>query len=81
VRILGDRARFVAAVEGAGAAVVDGNGEALTVRAPATESGDGAAGPRFLFRAAADSGVVVRELSTMERNLEGAFLRAIEETA
>jgi ABC-2 type transport system ATP-binding protein len=76
VRVLGDRARFLAAAERAGATVPEGTNdsdEALTLRAP-----DGA-DARFLFRAAAEAGVVVRELSTMERNLEGAFLRAVAE--
>jgi ABC-2 type transport system ATP-binding protein len=75
VRVLGDRAAFVAAAERRGAVSVDANGETLTLRVPEGDTG------RLLFAAARETGCVVRELSTMERNLEGAFLRAMEEAA
>ena len=78
VRILGDRDRFLAAVAAAGATVVDGTSETLTVRVAEDAPEPGA---RVLFRAAAASGATIRELSTMEQNLEGAFLRAMEEAA
>ncbi|MCE9636666.1 MAG: ABC transporter ATP-binding protein [Planctomycetes bacterium] len=71
VRVLGDRDAFIGAIEREGAAVVDRTGETLSIRVP-----DGA-DAKLVFRAAAASKVVVRELSTMERNLEGAFLRAM----
>ena len=73
VRILGERARFRECASALGATLGDDNGEMLTVRVP--EGGDA----HLVFRAATAAGAVVRELSTMESSLEGAFLRAMEE--
>lgn len=75
MRVLGDRDRFLAAAREAGAAGEAADNGVLTVRVP--EGGDA----RLLFRAAAASECVVRELSTLEQNLESAFLRAMDEGA
>jgi ABC-2 type transport system ATP-binding protein len=75
VRVDGDRAAFLAAVAAAGAEVKSAEEEVLVVRIPAGEPA------RLLFRAAAESQCVVRELSSSEQNLEGAFLRAMQSGA
>jgi ABC-2 type transport system ATP-binding protein len=72
IRVDGDRAAFLAALESAGGALKEEADEVLVVAIPAAESA------RFLFRAAAESRCVVRELSSFEQSLEGAFIRAVE---
>jgi ABC-2 type transport system ATP-binding protein len=72
IRVDGDRAAFLAALGTAGGTLKDEADEVLVVAIPAAESA------RFLFRAAASSGCVVRELSSFEQSLEGAFMRAVE---
>jgi ABC-2 type transport system ATP-binding protein len=74
VRVDGDRAAFVAALASAGASVKSDEDETIVVALPNGEGG------RLLFRAAASSGTVVREFSSFENSLEGAFLRAMEST-
>lgn len=76
VRVLGPRAAFADAVRAGGATVLSDDGEALLVRVDAADGTVGDA--RSLFRAAAAAQCVVRELSTSEQNLEGAFLRAVD---
>src|SRR5262245_29717239 len=72
VRVDGDRAAFLAALADAGGVLKEEQDEVLVVAIPADQSA------RFLFRAAATSGCVVRELSSFEQSLEGAFIRAVE---
>jgi ABC-2 type transport system ATP-binding protein len=72
VRVDGDRAGFLEILAKAGASLKGEEDEMLVVR---LREGDG---PRLLFRAAAASGCVVRELSSSEQSLEGAFIRAVE---
>jgi ABC-2 type transport system ATP-binding protein len=72
VRVDGDRAAFIAAALAAGAQVKGEEDEITVLRIEAHES------PRLLFRAAAASGCVVRELSSSEQSLESAFMRAME---
>jgi ABC-2 type transport system ATP-binding protein len=72
VRVDGDRAAFIAALAAAGAAVKSDEEETIVVALPKGEGG------RLLFRAAGASGTVVREFSSFESSLEGAFLRAME---
>jgi ABC-2 type transport system ATP-binding protein len=75
VRIDGDRAAFVAALEDAGGVLKGEDDETLVVGVPQTETA------RLVFRAATASGSVVRELSSSEQSLEGAFMRAMESPA
>jgi ABC-2 type transport system ATP-binding protein len=72
VRIDGDRAAFVAALAAHGAALKAEEDETLVIGIPAAETA------RLVFRIAAASGCVVRDLSSFEQSLEGAFLRAME---
>ena len=72
VRVDGDRAAFLAALADAGGALKEEQDEVLVIAIPADQSA------RFLFRAAATSRCVVRELSSFEQSLEGAFIRAVE---
>ncbi len=75
VRIDGDRAAFLAALAAAGATLKAEEDETLVVGIPETETA------RLLFRAATASSSVVRELSSFEQSLEGAFIRAMEQKA
>src|SRR5262245_60441857 len=75
VRVDGDRAAFLAALVAAGVAVTAEEEEIVVVRVAADEDA------RVLFRAAVASRCIVRELSTFEQSLEGAFLRAMSEKA
>jgi len=75
VRVDGDRAAFVAALAAHGAVLKAEEDETLVVGVPAAESA------RIVFRAAASAGCVVRDLSSFEQSLEGAFMRAMESTA
>jgi len=72
IRVDGDRAAFLAVLETAGGRLKEEQDEVLVVAIPAAESA------RLLFRAAAASHCVVRELSSFEQSLEGAFIRAVE---
>jgi ABC-2 type transport system ATP-binding protein len=72
IRVDGDRAAFLAALADAGGALKEEQDDVLVVAIPAAEPA------RFLFRAAAASHCVVRELSSFEQSLEGAFIRAVE---
>jgi ABC-2 type transport system ATP-binding protein len=72
VRIDGERAAFVAALASVGGELRGEEDETIVVRVPA------GADARSLFRAAAASSCVVRELSSFEQSLEGAFIRAME---
>jgi len=72
VRVDGERAAFVAALTAAGGALKGEEDETLVVQVPTGESA------KLLFRAAAASACVVRELSGFEQSLEGVFLRAME---
>jgi ABC-2 type transport system ATP-binding protein len=72
VRIDGDRAAFVAALAAHGAALKAEEDETLVVAIPPAEPA------RFVFRVAVAAGCVVRDLSSFEQSLEGAFLRAME---
>jgi ABC-2 type transport system ATP-binding protein len=72
VRVRGDQESFRRALEAAGAEYIGIDEEMVQARLP---SGEGA---RLVFRAAATADCVVRELSTSEETLTGAFLRAVE---
>jgi ABC-2 type transport system ATP-binding protein len=71
VRVDGDRAAFLAALSAGGGALKVEEDETLVVRVPIGETA------KLLFRAAAASSCVVRELSGFEQSLEGVFLRAM----
>jgi len=71
LRVDGDRGAFEEALTRRQAVLAGEDDGVLVVRV-----GDGSA--RSLFAAAADSGCVLRELSSFEQSLEGAFLRALE---
>ena len=71
-RIDGDRSAFLAALAAAGATLKGEEDETLILGVPPAESA------RLVFRVAAAAGCVVRELSSFEQSLEGAFIRAME---
>jgi ABC-2 type transport system ATP-binding protein len=72
IRVDGDRAAFLAALSNAGGTLKGEEDETLVVGIAADASTQG------LFAAARASGCVVRELSSFEQSLEGAFMRAVE---
>ncbi|MCG3135831.1 MAG: Vitamin B12 import ATP-binding protein BtuD [Planctomycetes bacterium] len=75
VRYVGDRGRFEASLRERRAELRAADGEDVTVQL--AEPCD----PRDVFLAAAAAGGVVRSLSSSAQNLEGAFLRAVGESA
>ena len=73
VRVLGDRDVFASALRERGADVREDDGEILVAKlVPGADA-------RVIFSAATASRCVVRELSSFEHSLEGAFLRAVAE--